>query len=79
MTNGQILEDLLKKVVKVGETPYQANRKALQKIDIFYDDEAGKQYLISMMSGLDAFIRAMEGFKYEATNYSRKARSAIRG
>jgi hypothetical protein len=78
MTNGQILEDLLKKIVKIGEMPYQANRKALQKIDIFYDDEAGRQYLVSMRSGLDAFIRGMEGFKYEATSYSRKARNSIR-
>ena len=73
MTNGQILEDTYLKIIKSGEIPYQANRRATQAIDVFRDDVMGRVEVQTLIDGIDDFIRNLEDFRNVAQDILRKA------
>ena len=77
-TNSEVLTEMLAVVVRNGEIPYQANRKVLKALDIYHDDNDGKNELIVMIEGLDVFIANVEELGDAAEKVGRKAIDAIR-
>lgn len=78
MTNGQILEEIYARVIKSGEIPYQANRKASQAFDVFRDDERGLDELLVVLGGIDSLITNLKEFKNGAQTIVEKARDSLR-
>lgn len=77
-TNGEILRAALDRLVRNGEIPYQANRRAVRVLDIYNDAEEGRQELIVMLEGLDIFIADMEAFENVAGLVARQTSAALR-
>jgi len=75
-TNGTWLSELLDRVVRNGEVPYQANRKAVEAFDILNERAEGKQQLIVMLEGLDLFISSMEAFEHATETVAKQAAQA---
>jgi hypothetical protein len=77
-TNGAWLEESLERAVRIGEGPYQSNRKALQALDIYGDVDDGADELIVMLEGLDAFIITLEAFKNVTDKVARNSLTSVR-
>ncbi len=73
--SGQVLGGMLDAALKVGETPYQANRRAVKQIDQMHDYDRGLKELDLMLVGLDTFIKKLEGFENAAAGLAQKAKS----
>jgi hypothetical protein len=77
-TNGEILTEMMGRVVRNGEIPYQANRRAVQEFDIFRDEEAGRRELLVMLEGIDVFVSDLEALGYDFEMVARQVGAAIR-
>lgn len=77
-TSGAGLTEMLSRVVRDGEVPYQANRQAVKAFDIFSDDEEGVQELLVMIEGLDIFIADLEAFGNVSETVAKQALAAVR-
>lgn len=77
-TNGQALAEAYDRLVKHGEVPYQANRRALKAFDIYLEDEEGHQELLVMLEGLDIFITDLETFEHDTEIIARQAGASLR-
>lgn len=77
-TSGARLTEMLDRVVRNGEVPYQANRRAVKAFDIFRDDEEGVQELLVMIEGLDIFIADLEAFGNVSETVAKQALAAVR-
>ena len=72
-TNGMWMGDVLDKAVRDGEISYQANRNAVESIDIFSEYNEGEQQLMVVLKGLDVFITDLEEFKDVADKVAKQA------
>lgn len=77
-TNGQLLDEKLTKLMRDGEIPYQANRRAVQSFDIFLDNKAGKRELIVMIEGIDVLISDLEDLSNVSEKVDMQLRNSIR-
>ena len=76
--NGELLDDLLTAAIKTGEISYQSNRRALKKIDIQGDPEAGLKEIKLMLTGLDMFVKDLERVYSVAKDVKKRAGATIR-
>lgn len=77
-TNGAVLTEAMNRLVRNGEIPYQANRRAVKAFDIFNEEEEGRQELIVMLEGLDIFIADLEAFGNVTSKVAKQGLAAIR-
>lgn len=77
-TNGMWLTEVLDRVVRNGEVPYQSNREAVEAMDIRNEQEDGKQHLLVMLEGLDLFITNLEEFQNVTETVAKQASTAAR-
>jgi hypothetical protein len=75
--NSDVLAGKLAKVVRAGEVPYQANRRALEALDIDDDADAGMKEVVTMETGLSQFIESLKGLANAAKHVSRRV-AAVR-
>lgn len=76
-TNGQLMDEALAAVIAAGEGPYQANRSAVYLLDVQSHVEEGREHLNEVLSGIDGFIRALEGVRNVSQNVVKNAVAAI--
>lgn len=71
-TNGMLMSEVLDKAVRDGEVSYQANREAVEAIDLMRDYDDGEQQLLVAIEGLDVFITDLEEFQNVANNVAKQ-------
>ena len=59
--NSELIDRRLARALKLGEAPYQANRKAVRALDIDGNVSKGDKELKLMLSSMGAFISELEG------------------
>lgn len=67
MRNSEVLQKKFDQVVRTGEVPYQANRRALRTLDIENDGEGGLREVDLTLSGLGILIRDLADLRKTAT------------
>ena len=77
-SNGTLLAERYDRLIKHGEVPYQANRRALKAFDIFGEDEEGHQELLVMLEGIDIFIGDLEAFEHDTETVAKQAVAGFR-
>ena len=78
MKNSELLSVKLKRAVKTGEIPYQANRRALKTLDIQGDGKKGLREVDLMLAGLGMFIEDLEELKNASGGVAKRAVAALR-
>lgn len=78
MRNSEILQGKLKTVVKTGEVPYQANKRALKRLDIQNDGEKGMREVNLLLAGIGLFIEDLEDLSEASRGVAKKALASIR-
>jgi len=59
--NSELIDDRLSRVMKAGETPYQANRRALKALDIDGNIPKGDKELKTVLASIGFFTKELEG------------------
>ena len=77
-TNGEVLKDRLGTVLRVGEVPYQANRRAAEELHKNGDFDKGLDELDMFLRSADSWIKALRGLEGVARETVRKAATAFR-
>jgi hypothetical protein len=77
-SNGMWMTEVLDRAVRNGEGPYQANRKAVESIDIKNEIGEGRQHLMVMLEGLDLFITNLEEFENVSETVAKQASALAR-
>jgi hypothetical protein len=72
------LKEVLDRVVRNGEVPYQSNREAVEAMDIRNEQENGRQHLLVMLEGLDVFITNLEELQDVTETVAKQASTAAR-
>jgi hypothetical protein len=59
-------------IAKIGEIPYQANRKALRSFDIKSDEKEGRKQAQLVVSGIDRLLKELKTFAHDARILTRR-------
>lgn len=72
------LDRVYKKIVDIGEIPYQANISAIQKIDMKRDIKGGDEKLQEVISGINSFQKQIRLYQNAIKRIKNKTNSFIR-
>jgi len=78
MKNSDLLKQKLDIAVKTGEVPYQANRRALKRLDIEDNGDKGLREINLLLAGLGFFIEDLEGLDNASRGVAKRAAAAVR-
>ena len=53
-------------IVKIGEGPYQANRKALKSFDIKNDEKEGRKQAQLVLTGIDRLLKGLKILEHDS-------------
>jgi hypothetical protein len=74
----EILLDAYRFLVQVGEIPYQANRRALARLDLHNDEVRGLREVQAAVNGIDGWIGELELFIDATSRISKTASKVLR-
>jgi hypothetical protein len=74
----ETLPDAFHFLVKVGEIPYKANRRALIELDLNHNRPKGMQKVQAAIDGIDGWIGELELFRDAASRIAKKSASVFR-
>jgi hypothetical protein len=72
------LPDALAFMIKVGDIPYKANRRAVVELDLNENPHRGLKKVQETIDGIDGWVGEMELFKDAVERISKQAVSALR-
>jgi len=75
--NGEILADMLSGALAAGEIPYQANRRAIEAVDIQGDRNAAARELRTVLNGAGLFMQDLKELEDAARQFARKCAAAV--
>lgn len=78
MKNSELLKSRLDVAVKTGEVPYQANKRALIKLDVQDDGEKGMREINLMLASLGLFIEDLEDLNNASRGVAKRALASLR-
>ena len=78
MRNSELLQKKFDQVVRTGEIPYQANRRARKVLGILQDGKGGKQEIDLVLHGLDMLAEDLGSLKREAGRVKNQAVARLR-
>ena len=78
MKNSELLKQKLKRAVKTGEVPYQANKRALRRLDIEDNGLKGMREVNLLLASLGLFIEDLEDLSNASRGVAKRAVAALR-